>query len=366
MHPHQATLKRNAHVNYFMRCLTALPTAAEGHDSNRVTIAYFCLCALDLLNALREKTTEKQRAEWAEWIWSLQVPSGGFKGSTYMDTPNPATSPPHLPSTYTALLCLALLRAPLDRLNIPGLLLFLKSCQAEDGSFSPLPAEPYLSEGFQSDARMAYIASVISHMIRDFSGIHIPKLKGWIQKCKTWEGGYASRPGVIEAQGGTTYCSLAALSLISDSDNSRSPLNDRIFQTDILRWLMSRQLGGFQGRPGKLEDVCYSFWCGGALSVLGREDLIDHDANKAFLLSAQSPLGGFGKEPEDYPDPYHSYLALAALSISLNRFGEDKENSFGLKALNVRWNVSAETADWLQTEITRVKEQEQERYNDND
>lgn len=99
---------------------------------------------------------------------------------------------------------------------------------------------------------------------------------------------------------------------------------------------------------------------------MGRDDLIDYDANKAFLLSAQSPLGGFGKEPEDYPDPYHSYLALAALSISLNRVGEDKENSFGLKALNVRWNVSAETADWLQTEITRVKEQEQERYNDND
>lgn len=35
MHPHQATFKRNAHVNYFVRCLAALPTAAEGHDSNR-------------------------------------------------------------------------------------------------------------------------------------------------------------------------------------------------------------------------------------------------------------------------------------------------------------------------------------------
>ncbi|OXC71124.1 hypothetical protein AYX13_00542 [Cryptococcus neoformans] len=358
MHPHQATFKRNAHVNYFVRCLTALPTAAEGHDSNRVTIAYFCLCALDVLDALREKTTEKQRAEWAEWIWSLQVPSGGFKGSTYMDTPNPTTSPPHLPSTYTALLCLALLRAPLDRLNIPGLLYFLNSCQAEDGSFSPLPAEPYLLEGFQSDARMAYIASVISHIIQDSSGMNLSKLKEWIRKCRTWEGGYASRPGVIEAQGGTTYCSLTALSFMSDFDNSPSPLNDQIFQTDTLRWLVSRQLGGFQGRPGKLEDVCYSFWCGGTLSVLGRDDLIDHDANKAFLLSAQSPLGGFGKEPEDYPDPYHSYLALAALSLSLNCSGEDKENNFGLKTLDVRWNVSAETAEWLQREITRVKEQE--------
>lgn len=48
------------------------------------------------------------------------------------------------------------------------------------------------------------------------------------------------------------------------------------------RYLVSRQLGGlssegdeetdgegggFQGRPGKLEDVCYSFWCGVAMRV---------------------------------------------------------------------------------------------------
>lgn len=42
MHPYQTTLKRNAHVNYFMRCLTALPTAAEGHDSNRYAKVVDC------------------------------------------------------------------------------------------------------------------------------------------------------------------------------------------------------------------------------------------------------------------------------------------------------------------------------------
>jgi geranylgeranyl transferase type-1 subunit beta len=36
---------------------------------------------------------------------------------------------------------------------------------------------------------------------------------------------------------------------------------------ETVRWLTQRQIGGFQGRPGKLEDVCYSFWIGGALSV---------------------------------------------------------------------------------------------------
>jgi geranylgeranyl transferase type-1 subunit beta len=42
-------------------------------DHHRITIAYFCLSALDLLGALEEKTTQEQRNGWVEWIWSLQT-----------------------------------------------------------------------------------------------------------------------------------------------------------------------------------------------------------------------------------------------------------------------------------------------------
>lgn len=57
--------------------------------------------------------------------------------------------------------------------------------------------------------------------------------------------------------GGTTYCAVSALTLLGGVDEAG----------ETLRWLVQRQIGGFQGRPGKLEDVCYSFWCGGALAV---------------------------------------------------------------------------------------------------
>ena len=60
--------------------------------------------------------------------------------------------------------------------------------------------------------------------------------------------------------GGTSYCSVASLSLLSSG-------NDLHDEHETVRWLAQRQIGGFQGRPGKLEDVCYSFWIGGALSV---------------------------------------------------------------------------------------------------
>ena len=61
--------------------------------------------------------------------------TGGFRGSSYMDTPRAGSSnPAHLPSTYTAILILAILRADLSRLNRRGLWEFVNSCQEPDGS----------------------------------------------------------------------------------------------------------------------------------------------------------------------------------------------------------------------------------------
>jgi geranylgeranyl transferase type-1 subunit beta len=59
-------------------------------------------------------------------------------------------------------------------------------------------------------------------------------------------------------------------------------------------------------------------------------------------------MGGFGKEPEEYPDTFHSYLALAALAI----MGCGSE--FGLGELDVKWNISEGAAGWLRKEIERV------------
>ncbi len=78
--------------------------------------------------------------------------------------------------------------------------------------------------------------------------------------------------------------------------------------------------------------------------------MINKEADRAFLLSAQFPMGGFGKEPEDYPDPYHSYLALAALALS-----HSGEYGMVLKPLDAQWNLSSDTAEWLRREMTRVR-----------
>ncbi len=45
--------------------------------------------------------------------------------------------------------------------------------------------------------------------------------------------------------------------------------------------------GGLNGRPEKLPDVCYSWWCLSALAILHRLHWIDQPALTNFILNCQ-------------------------------------------------------------------------------
>ena len=86
-----------------------------------------------------------------------------------------------------------------------------------------------------------------------------------------FDGGIALLPGQ-EGHGGSTFCGVASLVLM-DKLESSMPL---LFRKNIIYWCVSRQVGGMQGRPNKLEDTCYSYWIGGTLKLLGHQhDLLD-------------------------------------------------------------------------------------------
>lgn len=77
------------------------------------------------------------------------------------------------------------------------------------------------------------------------------------------------------------------------------------------------------------------------MQTLNHAELVNSPANLSFLLDAQSPIGGFGKAPEDFPDPFHSYLALAALALTPAR------DELGLKAIDAVWNLPFDVRDYL-------------------
>lgn len=94
---------------------------------------------------------------------------------------------------------------------------------------------------------------------------------------------------------------------------------------------MNRQVDGFQGRPNKPVDTCYSFWIGATLKILGVLDLTDFDQNRNYILDTQDTVvGGFSKWPHTSSDPLHTYLGLGGLSL----IGEKQLNQV-MPSLNI-------------------------------
>lgn len=85
----------------------------------------------------------------------------------------------------------------------------------------------------------------------------------------------------------------------------------------IKRWCIFRQVDGFQGRPNKPVDTCYSFWIGASLKILKAFELTDYAANRSYILETQDNIvGGFAKWPHSTTDPFHTYLGLCGLSFT--------------------------------------------------
>lgn len=85
----------------------------------------------------------------------------------------------------------------------------------------------------------------------------------------------------------------------------------------LIRWLASRQQTGFNGRPNKDVDSCYSFWVGGTLAVLDCSRFVSAKPLRTFLASVQTPIiGGFSKEEDVTPDPMHTYMSILGLSLA--------------------------------------------------
>ncbi|KAJ3156721.1 Geranylgeranyl transferase type-1 subunit beta [Geranomyces michiganensis] len=216
----------------------------------------------------------------------------------------------HITMTYTALASLLILRDDLSCVNKRAIIDGLGQLQQADGSFLPY----YGSD--ESDMRFLYCACVISYILNDWRGMDQDKAVEYILRSQSYEAAFGQGPGQ-EAHGGSTYCAIASLNLLGKLH--MVPRKD-----DLVYWLLSRQQDGFNGRPNKASDTCYSFWVGATLEVqsarettandkrtdvkphnllqmLGAYGFVDTAALKAFLQQTHSKHGGFGKEAGDHP-----------------------------------------------------------------
>ncbi|KAG6845616.1 hypothetical protein H0H87_006669 [Tephrocybe sp. NHM501043] len=194
----------------------------------------------------------------------------------------------------------------------------LRSDVKDTGSFSIVPGSN------ETDLRSLYCAFAISAMLNDWSAVDKDRAIAYIASCRTYEGGYGQAP-FCEAHGGTTYIAVASLHLIPGL--SAPPLTPAERQKSIY-WLLSNHHSS--------------------------GDLVDTHNLASFLASCQFKYGGIAKAPGEHPDPYHTYLSLAALAMysPAPTMGDHiHAESWRFEPLDPLLNAREETSKWAKEHI---------------
>lgn len=336
--------RQEEHISYLMKALREFPISDPNAEAHRLVSLFFVVSGLDLLGAIEMRLDNAFKQEIIDWIYSHQVcvdklkpidiahdsephklcsgsnncktrstttttekvtryGRAGFRATSLMGNEDPLDCG-NISMTYSALTCLVILGDDLRRLNKQDIISGLRHLQTEDGCFQQ---SVY---GGDCDMRMVYCAIATSSMLNDWSGVDKDACGEFIKSCWSYEGGFAQRPGA-EAHGGSTYCAIASLIMISK-------LQDILSEQEIdcvIRWCIVRLGEGFSGRPNKDEDTCYSFWVGACLVMLDHFKYIKQDTLLSFILQAQESDGGLSKKPGFIADPLHTYLGLAGLTF---------------------------------------------------
>ncbi|OJJ02945.1 hypothetical protein ASPVEDRAFT_132987 [Aspergillus versicolor CBS 583.65] len=255
----EAVFNKDRHITYFLRCLkTFLPSLYTSNDSNRMLLAFFTVSGLDVLGALRAKTTPEERQGYIDWIYHCQVPSGGFRGFTGTDfgtenrtRENEAWDPANVPSTFFALVILLILGDDLSRVKRTECLNWLPKMQRPNGSFGEVLGPEDQIEG-GGDLRFCCFAAGTRYILKgkrdvDLNGvedINVDSLVTFIESCQAYDGGMAEGPH-CESHSGHTYCAINTLTFLDrlSSCSGQVPLitsGSEQFES-LVRWLVARQ-----------------------------------------------------------------------------------------------------------------------------
>ncbi|KAH3664124.1 hypothetical protein OGAPHI_004838 [Ogataea philodendri] len=259
----------------------------------RMNGVYWGACALFMMKA----EDEFNKADLVKFILNCyDETNGGFGSYPRHDA--------HLLSTLSALQLLKMY----DCLDViddkrPQILKFITNLQLPDGSFQ--------GDRFgEVDTRFVYTAIQSLSILESLTPEIVDPAVDFIIQCQNFDGGFGLVPG-SESHSAQIFTCLATLAIAGQLDK----IKDR----DLLEWWLSdRQLenGGLNGRPEKLEDVCYSWWVMSSLSILDRLDYIDGEKLRAFILECQDlEQGGISDRPGNQVDVYHTNFGMAGLSL---------------------------------------------------
>ncbi|QSS48995.1 geranylgeranyl transferase type I beta subunit [Histoplasma capsulatum var. duboisii H88] len=204
-----SSLRKDRQIKYFLRCLkTFLPHQYTSNDSSRMTLAFFTVAGLDLLDALDDNISPAERKGYIDWIYHCQVPSGGFRGfpgtifgDSKRTSENECWDPANVPATFFALMALIVLGDDLTRVRRRECLLWLAGMQRADGSFGEVLGSEGRIEG-SNDLRFCCCAAGVRYILRgrdasylrDVGDIDVSRLISHIEECQSYDGGFSVSP----------------------------------------------------------------------------------------------------------------------------------------------------------------------------
>ncbi|EFP87995.1 uncharacterized protein PGTG_13799 [Puccinia graminis f. sp. tritici CRL 75-36-700-3] len=339
--------------------LRGLGLDEEPSDQPHLTHTYTALLILALLTLPSDETPEPESPygnldlpKLLQFVRDCQRPNGSF-GSF------PDSHDEDVRFVYCAVAILAIVRVdPSTVIDVDSTERFLKSCRRYEGGYGQAPH--FEAQGGTTYCALASFA-LLSRLESSQTEEEADQTVRWLVDR---QGELAQSPGIPAGDDEEKTSEEGSQPDAPDAGRSSPPglgsnkpgeTVDRA-SLDGHPSFTRRTVAGFQGRIGKPLDACYSFWCTAGLTIMSSryssprspnmstatrlpfldyldlllnpdlgsppEVLYDPHANIQFLLRCQSSQwGGIARSPGDHPDVYHTYLALASLSLSAHATG---------------------------------------------
>jgi len=360
--------KQEAFLRFSVQCL---PREYESQDVNHAMIIYYVIHAIDTLGLLEPQPskkpilTEKDRHDLIEYIYSLQIHATeaarandaygfGFSGAPCCVKDGSRYLVSSAATTFGSLCVLHELGDDLSRVDRDSIAEGFRKLQQPNGCVAGAYQRKKLADDASAeekalsaledigdcDLRFVFCACASCAMLGDWRGIDKEAATRYILSCQSYDGAFGQGP-LQEGHGGSTFCAVASLALMdklgpkNGEDKYDADGKERVCvlsperRRSLVRWLVNRQVSGFQGRINKPPDTCYGFWIGASLAILRSRDpdvpadarpsevsFVNNAALCDFLLTCQQNCGGFSKEAGAYPDLVHTCLSMVALSIA--------------------------------------------------
>ncbi|KAL9642540.1 hypothetical protein ABK040_011107 [Willaertia magna] len=303
---------KSAHINYVEHLDDKEKNTFEYFVTEHLRMSgiYWGITAMSLMGELHRM----KKDEILEFIKnSFHKEIGGFSGAPNHD--------PHVLYTLSAIQNLILLLGNdlntfLSEEDIDSIGKFIGSLQQEDGSFAG-------DKWGEIDTRFSYCAlntlallglletcsNYRGEKINNTRYVDTEKAVQYILSCQNFDGGFGVCVGA-ESHAGQIFTCVGMLAIAGALD--------RIDQDTLSWWLCERQCsgGGLNGRPEKLEDVCYSWWVLSSLAMMDRVHWIDIQKLHNFICNCQdTEKGGISDRPNCMVDVFHTFFGIAGLSL---------------------------------------------------